>query len=83
MQLPAIHNNGTSAKDLCDGYEAAHAAINGAINALAATHPNGRDYYPDGPEAFSAARDEHFERMSRLAQIEGEISILMQHTYRQ
>ena len=81
MTLPTIHLNGTSGKELCDGYEAAHTAINAAIESLAETHPNGRDYYPQGPDAFTVARDEHFDRISRLQAVMSEVEELMMHAY--
>ena len=33
------------------------------------TAPNARDYYPQGPDAFNKAADEHEARMSALAKM--------------
>jgi len=64
--IPTIHLNGTSFTDLRDGYAAAYDAIEKAINALAHAELNGRDFYPQGPNACSQAREERSEAFRRL-----------------
>jgi len=56
--IPTLHLNGTSKTDLRDGYAAAYDAINNAIDALAKAESNGRDFYPQGPDAFYQHRKE-------------------------
>ncbi len=79
MTKPTIHLNGTSAKDLLEQYRAAMEAISAAGDALAKCGPNGRDYYPQGPEAVGKAIDEHRSRRQRLEAIYDEITELAIH----
>ena len=58
MILPMIHLNGTSKKTLACDYESARVKLREAIRAFEAIGFNGRDYYPQGEEAFALARRE-------------------------
>jgi hypothetical protein len=73
VSIPTIHLNGTSGMQLLDDHLAAVEALRDAWKALAAAAPNGRDYYPQGPGAFSTAIDQHADRLSRLDKIKKEI----------
>ena len=73
LTLPTIHLNGTSRERLIEQYTAAADAINDAYHALMAAAPNGRDYYPQGPQAMEAATREHIDRLSRLDAIHFEL----------
>ena len=53
--FPTLHLNGTGKNDLRDGYADAYDAIDKAIEALANAELNGRDFYPQGPGAYSQA----------------------------
>lgn len=64
--IPTIHLNGTSFTDLRDGYAAAYDAIDNAIDALAKAELNGRDFYPQGPDAYHQARRERDEAFRQL-----------------
>ena len=64
--IPTIHLNGTGFTDLRDGYAAAYDAIDKAIDALAKAELNGRDFYPQGPDAYSQARKERDQAFSQL-----------------
>ena len=64
--IPTIHLNGTGFTDLRDSYAAAHDAIDKAIDALAKAELNGRDFYPQGPDAYSQARKERDEAFWQL-----------------
>ena len=55
--LPTIHLNGTGAKTLLAGYEAAYDALIAFREKLRAIEFNSRDYYVDGPESWEAACD--------------------------
>ena len=79
MTFPTIHMNGTSAADLLEGYRKAMDALHDAQNALAECGPNGRDYYPQGPEAMTAALAEHWQRREKLAKIHDEVQELAIH----
>ena len=76
MTLPTIHLNGTSKKNLIQALCQASHALDAAYGALKETSPNGRDYYPQGPEAFGQAVTEHCSRLSRLDAIKDEIDTL-------
>lgn len=64
--VPTIHLNGTGFTTLRDGYAAAHDAIGTAICALVKAELNGRDFYPQGPDAFYKARDERHAALDKL-----------------
>jgi hypothetical protein len=64
--FPTVHLNGTSKRELFDGYLNAYRAVIDAIGAVQASAPNARDYYPQGNDAFRAARDEHVARLHAL-----------------
>lgn len=83
MMVPTIHSNGTSKKSLFEGYAKAYGTVNEAIKALAETGPNGRDFYPQGPDALEKAIDEHFGRMKKLTDVLDEIQTLSNTIYGQ
>lgn len=76
MMIPTIHMNGTSAASLQEGYADAYTAIGRAIETLAAAGPNGRDYYPQGPDAYEKARTEHDTRITALRNVQAELEAL-------
>ncbi len=76
MRKPTIHLNGSSAEQLRAGYMAAIEAMHDAIEALAETAPNARDYYPQGDSAHTEARQEHEARMSKLMSVQAELGHL-------
>lgn len=79
MILPTIHTNGTSPERLRDGYSEARLAIGNAISALENIEFNARDYYPQGPQAWPAARNEQASRYDRLLAIKTELETLEIH----
>lgn len=77
MTLPIIHSNGTSARELAEGYYAARIAMEKAITALAKVEFNARDYYvKDG--AWVAARLEREEMFNDLRRIK---DVIMKHEF--
>jgi hypothetical protein len=76
MITPTVHLNGTSREELLHQYIAALEAIRGAHDALCAMSPHGRDYYPQGPDAFQIARQEHQDRLASLEGLRMEIEEL-------
>lgn len=71
--IPTIHLNGTPRSALVAAIVAASAALQEARHALGETCPNGRDYYPQGPEAIKAAMAEHEARMVAITAVRDEI----------
>jgi len=79
MMLPTIHMNGTSARALRWGYCNAISAIHDALEALACTAPNSRDYYPQGHDACITADREHDARTCALIKVLNELQVLAEH----
>jgi len=77
MTLPTIHLNGTSAKELTEGYHAARIAMEKAITALAKVEFNARDYYVR-QGAWSAAQLDREEMFTQMRCITNE---LMKHEF--
>ena len=70
---PSIHRNGSSRLYLEETYFAARIAVGEAIMALQATAPNSRDYYVTGEHSYTAARNEHLERIRKLEAVAAEL----------
>lgn len=66
MIAPTIHLNGTSASELVDTHEAAARALREALRALEGAAPNARDYYPQGPDAYTQAKWAHCQRVASV-----------------
>lgn len=66
MTLPTIHLNGTSAGELYQQWDRVADTLRGAIEAMAAATPNGRDYYPQGDGVAGQAIAEHEDRIRIL-----------------
>ena len=79
MMLPTVHMNGTSREDLLESYCEAISAILIALETLARTAPNGRDYYPQGPDACAIASREHDARKRALMKVMDELQTLAEH----
>lgn len=73
MMIPTIHLNGTSREELIKQLLNASDALLVAIDKLGDASPHGRDYYPQGPDAFLKAHDEHIARIGRLFDVKTEI----------
>lgn len=79
MIKPTIHLNGTSRERLAEGYAEAAGKLRAAIAALREAHPNGRDYYPQGPDAITVAQCDHEDRIARVHPVLAEIQELAEH----
>jgi hypothetical protein len=79
MVYPTIHLNGTSKDRLLEDIEKAYAAINDAQQALRNAAPNGRDYYPQGPDVICTALNEHLARQQKLQDVLLELQDLAEH----
>ena len=79
MQKPLVHLNGTSKAALAEGYHNAATAITAALDKLIEAAPNARDYYPQGPDAYSVARREHDARCEALRAAHRDMLALYEH----
>lgn len=66
MILPTIHMNGTSKRMLLEGYDDAQFAIRQAQDKICKIEFNARDYYPQGPDAWTQAVQERTEILRKL-----------------
>jgi hypothetical protein len=73
LAVPTIHLNGTSRENLMEDLLGAYHALTEAITALGRACPNGRDYYPQGNDALSAALEDHRSRLARLESVKAEL----------
>lgn len=73
VMVPTIHMNGTDRTELHNSYMAAMRALDVASLALVQTVPNGRDYYPQGPDAIVTALEQHWERVNCLNKARDEL----------
>ncbi len=76
MQLPTIHNNGTSKASLIEALVSASEVLNLAYQKITETAPNGRDYYPQGSVAMNRAIEEHQERLKKIDEVKGELDAM-------
>ena len=76
---PTVHLNGTGAETLMRQFEKAGQALRAALQALRDAAPNGRDYYPQGPNALRKAQEDHEARLQRLDAVLREIKELYEH----
>ena len=67
--LPTIHINGTGAETLRAEYQALFEALAVAEARLLAATCNGRDFYPQGPDAYYVARFERSEMLAKLREV--------------
>ena len=79
MTLPTIHLNGTASSELLETVCDALGALRAAIEAVNATSPNGRDYYPQGDAAYADAAREHAGRIAKLWSVRAELEQLAEH----
>lgn len=74
QSVPTIHLNGTSRERLFEPLIEALNALRTATEKVAATAPNGRDYYPQGEGAIDDALRQHRRRMQDLEAIQRELT---------
>ena len=65
--LPTIHSNGSSAKSLTEDYSHARRAVGEAMTALKAVDFNARDYYVQGPTAWTQAVSQRHDIYQHLS----------------
>lgn len=69
LTLPSIHLNGTSRKMLREDYSKAYHALEEFRDAFASIEFNARDYYVQGPDAFSRARAERDAQLLHIGEL--------------
>jgi hypothetical protein len=67
--LPVVHINGTGAETLRAEYKALSKALQAAEDRLLAATCNGRDFYPQGPDAYYVARQERDGMLAKLREV--------------
>ena len=76
LTAPSVHLNGTGKDSLLKGYLDAISALQTAMSALRATHPNGRDYYVQSDSAIHAAMFQHRQRVERVQSVIDQLTML-------
>lgn len=79
MMMPTVHMNGTGKETLLNDHVDAMAAIRGAMEALRKAAPNARDYYVQGDDAYTKAREEYSARQQKLADVLDELEVIASH----
>ena len=79
LTLPSIHLNGTGRKMLDADYTAAYHALQTAIRAFQSIELNGRDYYPQGPNAYSEARQQRDAQLQHLSEVQYYLEAHLMH----
>lgn len=77
--FPTVHLNGTSKLVLLKGAEDAYNSVDAAIAKLCEASPNARDYYVQGPDAFTKAANQHRERLAKLQVVAAELIAIYQN----
>jgi len=81
MTLPTIHRNGTSAKDLQAGYDAAADALDAFKQALSNIEFNSRDYYVQNEQAWNQAVEERQEISAKVEAVSAYLQEIREHLY--
>lgn len=77
MRIPMLHLNGTGKEMLTKGYEDAWHALREAQKALRKIEFNARDYYVQGPDAWTEAVREMDARFDAIGRVEKEIEEIL------
>jgi hypothetical protein len=81
ITLPTIHMNGTSRKSLQEGYDKADDSLHTFIDDWQQTECNARDYYVQGPDAYTKARDERMEINACIKKVKSYLNEMREHLY--
>jgi hypothetical protein len=71
--------NGTNVRELLEQTTESMYTIRRAMATLRQNSPNGRDYYPAGPQAFTAAVDENEARIAKLRDVLTELEEMAEY----
>lgn len=66
IPMPTVHLGGTSYKMLTEGYEEAHYTLGLFAKSFGSIEFNGRDYYQQGPDAWTAAVEARIEMNEKI-----------------
>lgn len=77
VMIPSTHLNGTSKTELIQQNIDAYEHILESIQLLQKACPNGRDFYPQGPQAINAAIEGHRSRVRRLEEVRAELETIL------
>lgn len=79
LTLPSIHLNGTSREMLREDYMKAYDALIEFRDALQSIEFNARDYYVQGPDAFTRARAERDTQFQRTGELMAYLEAHLMH----
>lgn len=74
--VPTIHLNGTDRDSLVNDIIDVRSKLFEALEAMRKVTPNGRDYYPQGPDAIHHAMVEHHARVAQIQAVMDELGTL-------
>jgi hypothetical protein len=78
MLFPTVHLNGTAKSDLVAQLESAIDSLFDAERKVSEAEPNGRDFYPQGPNVINQAIAEHVSRLNRLQSVRNELEQILE-----
>jgi hypothetical protein len=81
MRLPTIHLNGTGLATLTREYDAAAEKLCDFIDAWRSIEFNARDYYPQGPDAWTKALAEREAQSVNLRAVRQYLQEIREHLY--
>lgn len=73
LAIPAIHNNGTSKKELVSDLRNAYTALTDSLALLRLTAPHMRDYYTKENNDYKTAREQYQARYSKIEEVMKEL----------
>ncbi len=77
VSIPTIHMNGTSAESLLKDLMTAYHATAQLQSAMRDVTPNARDYYTQGDEAATKARNDHATRQKMISDIRTDLETII------
>jgi hypothetical protein len=83
LLVPTVHLNGTAKSDLIEQLEQAYDALATAQIKLSEAEPNGRDFYPQGPNVIIEAVGQHVERLQKIRSVQAEINAILEAVQQQ
>mgnify|MGYP000019312287 CR=1 FL=1 len=81
LTLPTIHINGTSGRELREGYDTAADALHDFVDRWGAITFNARDYYVQDDAAFEKAREQREEIGRHIAAVREYLDAHREHLF--
>ena len=81
MTLPTIHLNGTGKETLIEEIDQVYASMSKLMGDFADVTCHPRDYYPQGEDAYPAARQQRQEMFDKLVEVSAYIDALRYHLH--